>query len=187
LISPSRLAWKERLRCWVRYSRTRCLTRASIGRFLAHRGIVGLVPAHPGSVRWCAEGKSWWTARHIYRESLSKSWFCRIASERHRTSLPDMYGFYPDKLFSQCRYCWSVVCTSDAETMPKEAVVVVWRHEALFEMKSHHLMRPPRSLSIPVTLSSNPRFFLSSSLISSSSRIISSLVIGATKFSSSTA
>jgi hypothetical protein len=62
----------------------------------------------------------------------------------------------------------------------KEALVVVWRHEVLWEVKSHHLMRPPRSLSMPVTLSSRPRFFLSSSLISSSSRIRSSLVIGAT-------
>lgn len=86
--------------------------------------------------------------------------------------------------------CVTVVGLSYATVMlrqcQKEALVVVWQYENLWEVKSHHLMRPPRSLSIPVTLSSRPRFFFSSSLISSSSRIRSSLVIGATKFSSST-
>jgi hypothetical protein len=154
---------------------------------------------HLGSVQWFAECRSWRIGgppgiyivcrfKELEFASLAvNDTGLLCATEPYVLSCQTCTAFIPANF--PCSI--AVVGLSYAQLMlrqcQKEALVVVWRHESLREVKSHHLMRPPRSLSMPVTLSSRPRFFLSSSLISSSSRIKSSLVIGATKFSSSTA
>jgi len=54
---------------------------------------------------------------------------------------------------------------------------LIAREIVLLRQAHHHLINPPRSRSMPVTLSSSPLFFRSSSLTSSSSRRRSSFVV----------
>lgn len=134
--------------------------------------------------------ESWRVARHIYLEvPIKDRKFAGLAGQDIgpvcHESCQTCAAFSSESLPYSVAVS-SLLCAQVVLKQCHKVVISVWAFQVSLEMKSHHLMRPPRSLSMPVTLSSRPRFFLSSSLISSSSRMRSSFVIGATRFTSST-